>query len=61
MKSFNKILALGLLFGYTGISLPTHTKHRGYSVQVRTEPKIHRNEKCPCGSGIKHKKCCLKH
>jgi hypothetical protein len=21
--------------------------------------KINRNEKCPCGSGLKHKKCCI--
>ncbi len=27
---------------------------------VRTEPKIGRNEPCPCGSGKKHKKCCGK-
>lgn len=26
---------------------------------VRAEPKIGRNEKCPCGSGKKYKKCCL--
>jgi hypothetical protein len=26
---------------------------------VRTEPKIGRNEPCPCGSGKKYKKCCL--
>mgnify|MGYP001194592956 CR=1 FL=1 len=25
---------------------------------VRAEPKIGRNEPCPCGSGKKHKKCC---
>ncbi len=25
---------------------------------VREEPKIGRNEKCPCGSGKKYKKCC---
>lgn len=25
------------------------------------EPKIGRNEPCPCGSGIKYKKCCLPH
>lgn len=25
----------------------------------RTEPKIGRNEKCPCNSGKKYKKCCL--
>ncbi len=24
----------------------------------RAEPKVGRNEPCPCGSGIKHKKCC---
>lgn len=24
-----------------------------------TEPKIGRNEKCPCGSDKKYKKCCL--
>jgi SEC-C motif-containing protein len=24
----------------------------------RTEPKIGRNDPCPCGSGKKHKKCC---
>ena len=29
------------------------------SQQVETEPKIGRNEPCPCGSGKKHKKCCL--
>jgi len=26
---------------------------------VRTEPKIGRNEPCPCGSGKKYKKCCM--
>ena len=26
---------------------------------VRTEPKVGRNDPCPCGSGKKHKKCCL--
>lgn len=27
---------------------------------VREEPKIGRNDPCPCGSGKKYKKCCLK-
>ena len=27
---------------------------------VRTNPKIPRNAPCPCGSGKKYKKCCLK-
>jgi len=26
---------------------------------VRDEPKISRNGPCPCGSGMKYKKCCL--
>jgi preprotein translocase subunit SecA len=25
---------------------------------VRTQPKVGRNENCPCGSGLKYKKCC---
>lgn len=33
---------------------------RGKVVPVRSEPKIKRNQPCPCGSGIKYKKCCLK-
>ena len=27
---------------------------------IRDEPKIGRNDKCPCGSGKKYKKCCGK-
>ena len=26
---------------------------------VNTQPKIGRNDPCPCGSGKKYKKCCL--
>jgi len=25
----------------------------------RAEPKIGRNDPCPCGSGKKYKKCCM--
>jgi len=35
-----------------------HHHHAGETV-VRTSPKIGRNDPCPCGSGKKHKKCCL--
>lgn len=27
---------------------------------LRSEPKVGRNDPCPCGSGKKYKKCCLK-
>ena len=30
----------------------------GERPQVRQEPKIGRNDLCPCGSGKKYKKCC---
>jgi len=26
---------------------------------VREEPKVGRNDVCPCGSGKKYKKCCI--
>lgn len=26
---------------------------------VSHEPKVGRNDPCPCGSGLKYKKCCL--
>lgn len=29
-------------------------------VSVTADPKVGRNEPCPCGSGKKHKKCCGK-
>jgi SEC-C motif-containing protein len=32
----------------------------GERPQVREEPKIGRNDPCPCGSGKKYKKCCGK-
>ena len=25
----------------------------------REEPRIGRNDPCPCGSGLKYKKCCM--
>jgi len=27
---------------------------------IRTSPKFGRNERCPCGSGKKFKKCCIR-
>lgn len=33
-------------------------KEKGITIR-RSVAKIGRNEKCPCGSGKKYKKCCL--
>jgi len=32
---------------------------RPNAVPIKAEPTILRNEPCPCGSGLKYKKCCL--
>ena len=36
-----------------------HHHHGAQSPVVRAQPKIGRNDLCPCGSGKKYKKCCL--
>ena len=36
-----------------------HDHHHPVEQFVRSAPKIGRNDPCPCGSGKKHKKCCL--
>ena len=33
--------------------------HAPVEQYVRSGPKIGRNDPCPCGSGKKHKKCCM--
>ena len=35
-----------------------HHHHEEVETVVRAEPKIGRNDTCPCGSGKKYKKCC---
>jgi len=36
-----------------------HHHHHAGETFVRSAPKVGRNDPCPCGSGKKHKKCCL--
>ena len=36
-----------------------HHHHAQVEQFVRANPKVGRNDPCPCGSGKKHKKCCL--
>lgn len=35
-----------------------YKEQKSSTTVVRTEPKIGRNDPCPCGSGKKYKKCC---
>ena len=37
---------------------PRSKSNKGELISVRTEPKIGRNQLCPCGSGKKYKFCC---
>jgi len=43
------------------IKLDKYGEYDGEKVEqyVRGDRKVGRNEKCPCKSGIKYKKCCL--
>lgn len=44
-----------------GAMTPTRDRMRERAEQpfVRVQPKVGRNDPCPCGSGKKYKKCCL--
>ena len=42
--------------GHEEIEIP----HEPLKPIVKDEPKVGRNEPCPCGSGLKYKKCCGK-
>jgi uncharacterized protein YecA (UPF0149 family) len=35
-----------------------HHHHHAQAPFVRAQPKVGRNDPCPCGSGSKFKKCC---
>lgn len=42
-------------------NLPAHIRKRmGGLDTVEAPPKVGRNDPCPCGSGLKYKKCCGK-
>jgi uncharacterized protein YecA (UPF0149 family) len=44
-------------------SLPTAEEPPDYDARpepIRTAPRAGRNDPCPCGSGKKYKKCCLR-
>jgi uncharacterized protein YecA (UPF0149 family) len=36
-----------------------HHHHAPVTTLRRAGPKVGRNDPCPCGSGKKHKKCCM--
>ncbi len=55
--SFNLVPDYLQKYAHVGRGLAWYmTKHEP---TVREEPKVGRNEPCPCGSGKKYKKCCM--
>ena len=51
-------VAKPLIEGFAGGKpQPKGTKKVGNTI-VRSEAKVGRNDPCPCGSGLKYKKCC---
>ena len=68
IKARNRIDSSGsfkLAFDKVGVTdedirkILTNIKENKPKPFIREEPKIGRNEPCPCGSGKKYKKCCL--
>jgi uncharacterized protein YecA (UPF0149 family) len=48
---------------YSGVNCPQSLKGKNkvnFQTITRKSNKVGRNENCPCGSGEKYKKCCLK-
>ncbi len=61
MKTYNLHSPLAMMSEPYVITNTDHVPNdikNAKTVQVRTEPKIYRNDPCNCGSGIKYKKCC---
>jgi uncharacterized protein YecA (UPF0149 family) len=62
--SFNNSTRMWRLKGYTPDELSANedgVKNMGKVIPFgRHEQKAGRNDPCPCGSGKKYKKCCLK-
>lgn len=51
-----------VIYQFQSCAMPKieHSPAQSEPVQtVRTGPKIGRNESCPCGSGLKFKRCCI--
>jgi len=44
---------------FNGILFQEHQIKENVTTVVKTKAKIGRNDKCPCGSGKKYKKCCM--
>ncbi len=49
---------VGIFERYEGLWFYLRADQPKSSSRVRSQPKVGRNDPCPCGSGLKFKKCC---
>lgn len=67
MKRNNLVIAAAAAMAIAGERRPGATAHRTGGINnARLRPvsravcfKANRNDKCPCGSGLKFKRCCI--
>lgn len=59
-KDINKWKGMISRFMEDDDEFETSTVSKTYDAEIRTDPKVGRNDPCPCGSGKKYKKCCGK-
>jgi uncharacterized protein YecA (UPF0149 family) len=57
MDEYRKALVITELTNYTHNIFPYLGEKRNIT-PIKVETKPGRNELCPCGSGLKYKKCC---
>lgn len=61
LQDFSNHCRMWVNLGYTPLTLPKPSSVNNSSVPFKANaPKVGRNDSCPCGSGLKFKKCCGK-
>ena len=46
--------------GFAGTGKKTTVRQAGETIR-RQDKKVGPNDKCPCGSGLKYKNCCIRY
>lgn len=61
LQDFNNNCRMWVNLGYTPLTMPKKSSAALFNTPTQSNvPKVGRNDLCPCGSGLKFKKCCGK-
>lgn len=61
LQDFNNNCRMWVNLGYTPLTMPKKSSAAPFNTPIQSNvPKVGRNDLCPCGSGLKFKKCCGK-